>query len=158
MDDEGSGKNLIKTDPVEETNMCPSMKRGLSHHISYILLLLIYCMAGFGVLMASNYKLYGLLQPSLKDDKFLTLVGSLGSVMNSLSRFVWGFLLDKVPFKILAFANLALTEILCSTLTLVIGSRALYMTYILTIYFAYGGLYSMMPTISCHIFGRKYGT
>ena len=28
VDDEGPGKNLIKTDPVEETDMCPSMKRG----------------------------------------------------------------------------------------------------------------------------------
>jgi len=68
-------------------------------------------LAAIGVLVSSNYKPYGILISHLENDKFsdnyLTWVGNAGSIMNSLSRIIWGLVYDKLKiryiFLILAF-------------------------------------------------------
>ena len=47
--------------------------------------------------MSNNYKVYGLI--NIKDDQFITLIGSLGSICNGLSRPIWAILFDKYGFK-----------------------------------------------------------
>jgi len=63
-------------------------------------------LASLGVLIAGNVKSYGSIK--INDDNFLTIVGSLGSVANSLSRLFWGFMLDNIKFRWLANVNLSL--------------------------------------------------
>ena len=53
----------------------------------------------FGQFILNQYKSYGLTQPPLADDAFLTLVGSLASVGNGISRTSWAILYDKVGFR-----------------------------------------------------------
>ena len=47
--------------------------------------------------MSSNFKPYG--TQNHIDDKFLTMVGSVGSLFNGFSRIGWGTAFDKFTFK-----------------------------------------------------------
>lgn len=44
--------------------------------------------------MAFYYKEYGLTE--IKDDRYFAILGSIGSIMNGLSRLFWGAMMDKV--------------------------------------------------------------
>lgn len=48
--------------------------------------------------------------------------------------------------------------ILSLTISWVDSVDVIYLLYIVIIYFAYGGLYSMMPATITKIFGKKIGT
>jgi len=50
--------------------------------------------------VAFNYKEYGLMQ--IKDDTFITHIGSYGAIMNGLGRLCWGALFDKFSFKLIS--------------------------------------------------------
>ena len=60
-------------------------------------------------MIAANYKTIGTSVPELNDDFYLTIVGSLSSVMNFLTRLFWGNMLDKFSFRKLWIANIILT-------------------------------------------------
>ena len=59
--------------------------------------------------MANNYKIYGF--QKLEDDKFLTVVGSVGSAANGCSRLFWAYLLDKYGFRKVYFILMAIQVI-----------------------------------------------
>ena len=44
------------------------------------------------------YKAFG--QTFIRDDKFLSLVGSISSVFNCTGRFFWGTIMDKTAYKV----------------------------------------------------------
>ena len=44
------------------------------------------------------YKAFG--QTFIRDDKFLSLVGSISSVFNCTGRFFWGTIMDKSAYKV----------------------------------------------------------
>ena len=71
---------------------------------------------GFGILISQNYKSIG--KAVIVDDKFMTLVGSLGNVANGLSRPMWSTLNDKYSFKFLMTIILISEVILALTLQL----------------------------------------
>ena len=108
-----------------------------------------------GILIAFNYKEYGFLK--IKDDKFLTLVGSLGAIFNGLGRLLMGVLFDKLSFKVIS-TLINLTLLVCSFLMPFIYDRYLYMIVVLLVYFVYGGCYSVYPTHTVRTIGSKLGS
>ncbi len=61
----------------------------------------LYVGANFGLMISVNYKTF--VKAKILDDKFLTMVGSLGAVACGFSRFFWGRLLEKGTFKVLYY-------------------------------------------------------
>ena len=53
----------------------------------------------FAYYVVNVYKPYGFEVPTLDNDKFLTLVGSISAIFNGL-RFVWSGSLDKINFRL----------------------------------------------------------
>jgi hypothetical protein len=49
-------------------------------------------------LITTFYKTFG--QTFINNDKFLSIVGSTASFFNALGRLFWGFLIDKLSFKV----------------------------------------------------------
>lgn len=56
------------------------------------------------------YKTYG--QTFIHDDEFLSITGSVSSFFNASGRLLWGFLVDKIPFKVNNFFQ-KLSKYLC---------------------------------------------
>jgi MFS family permease len=66
--------------------------------------------SAWGGMMTGNFKPIGSSQRNvLTDDNFLTMVGAGASVANCLARIMWGYLLDRFPFKILIIINISLS-------------------------------------------------
>ena len=67
------------------------------------------------IYMASVFKTMGMSLGGY-DDAYLTLIGSLGSVANGLSRIVWGMMQDKTGFvaiyKIILIVELVVFSLL----------------------------------------------
>ena len=107
-----------------------------------------------GVLSA-YYKTFG--ETYITNDRFLTTVGSVASIFNASGRIFWGFLSDKLPFKInmliLNTSLIALTATLY--LTKFINSEAVFLIWISGIYFTFCGIYVVMPVITAKCFGQK---
>ncbi len=61
--------------------------------IIYLMAILTLTMP-FGGFVAFYYKEYGLTE--IKDDRYFAILGSVGSIMNGLSRLFWGAMFDKV--------------------------------------------------------------
>lgn len=118
-------------------------------------MILIAFSSAFGIYIAFNYKEYG--ASVIKDDAFLTLSGSFGAIANGVSRFIWGALFDILPFKVL----LTIIELIllgqAVSFSFVADQRVFWMIYIVSIYFAYGGLYAVFPSITYKIYGQLHG-
>lgn len=101
------------------------------------------------------YKAFGL--SFIDDDKFLATVGSVSSIFNSVGRFLWGYLVDKFPFKIcILFLSTAIIA-LVSTIYFnkFFEIKELYLIWVCAIYLCQCGMPVMVPTIIAKSFGQK---
>ena len=72
-------------------------------------------------MISAFYKVFG--QTFIRDDKFLSVVGSINSVFNCSGRLVFGLIMDKFAYKVSMSIEAVLLVILMSTfyLTSMIG-------------------------------------
>ena len=89
------------------------------------------------VVMLSNvisayYKVFG--QTFIRDDKFLSLVGSISSIFNCSGRLLWGLIMDRVGYKVSMSMVATLLVLLVSTffLTSIIGVQSSDCTELMT--------------------------
>ena len=101
----------------------------------------------------NNYKVYGMI--TIKDDLFLTTVGSVGAASNGISRFVWAFLTDKYGYKKMFTCMLVIQACVAGTFTLISDSKPLYLVWYMISMSCQGGLSTMQPTITAKVFGPK---
>ena len=121
----------------------------------------IICCALFFSLIQGNmsgllFKNYGL--ENIPNDVFITIVGTIGSIMNGLSRSFWGVLVDKYQYKYVYGTLLLVQAGLGFTMNLISSSRPLYLIWIGASFFCLGGNFSISPTILARIYGGKTGS
>ncbi|KAM3132172.1 hypothetical protein pb186bvf_015767 [Paramecium bursaria] len=115
----------------------------------------LFCLTGFGFMVVSQYKSFG--TKHISDDKFFSLVGSIGGLVNGLSRFLWSFLLDFFNGQILILANIILVILISLTINMIVDEKLLYLTWVSLVYLQYGGLFTLLPGICTEQFGKKFG-
>mmetsp|Transcript_21833 Transcript_21833/g.21568 ORF Transcript_21833/g.21568 Transcript_21833/m.21568 type:complete len:216 (+) Transcript_21833:370-1017(+) len=76
----------------------PHLSEAFRDYRLYYIWVLILLSSSYPYFIAANFKTYE--EIDLHDDRFITLVGSLGAVTNGLSRGVWATLQDLFGFKI----------------------------------------------------------
>lgn len=123
-------------------------------------LYLIVIMISFSTLGANCvitfYKTFG--QTFILDDRFLAIIGSVGAVFNSAGRLFWGYLMDRMPFKV---CFLIITTILVAIIATVylnkfIEIKFVYLIWICVLFFANCGVYTVIPTIVAKTYGQKH--
>lgn len=85
-------------------------------------------------------------------DEYLTWVGSLGSVFNSL-RFLWSAALDNHSYKLIYGILLMLQMALALTMFVAIQNQVTYLIWICGALFCEGGHFTLVPNILKKIFG-----
>ena len=65
-------------------------------------------------LINGNYKTY--VKGVIRDDKFLTTIGVVGSVGNGCTRFFWNLFFSKTGFKTVALIILSIFVLVLSTI------------------------------------------
>ncbi|CAF1022301.1 unnamed protein product, partial [Brachionus calyciflorus] len=106
-------------------------------------------------LIVNFYKTYG--QTFIADDKFLSLIGSMASIFNGMGTFLWGFLIDRFPYKICFLILSTLLVSISSTIYLVqyLNVNIVYGIYVGLVNLCQSGIYVLMPTTFVKTFGAK---
>ena len=108
-------------------------------------------------MLSSVWKTVGLHVGGI-DDYTLTLIGSLGSVANGLSRVVWGPVQDATCFTFV-YKTVLITEVLvCVSLYYAVKvSSFLYMIVVLLGFTCLGAHFVMFPGVIVKMFGMNAG-
>mmetsp|Transcript_18595 Transcript_18595/g.16473 ORF Transcript_18595/g.16473 Transcript_18595/m.16473 type:complete len:310 (+) Transcript_18595:572-1501(+) len=109
-----------------------------------------------GTFVSFVFKNYGL--ENIPNDAFITTVGTIGAIMNGISRSFWGILVDKFPYKYVFGSLLLIQIVLGFTIQLVVSNKILYLIWIALSYFCLGGHFSMTPTVCAQLYGAKTGS
>lgn len=110
----------------------------------YMWVILIFT-SSYPFYIASNFKSYE--QRDIQDDRFITLVGSLGAVVNGLSRGVWSTLQDFFGFKKVFLFLLVVEVIVAFTFVAIHKIKALYLIWVLISFSTLGGHFSIFATL-----------
>jgi hypothetical protein len=86
-------ENNRQTIQIKEPTLIESFK---DYRTLYLWFMILFS-SSFPFYIASNFKTYGLID--IKDETFVTLVGSIAAAMNGLSRGVWSTLQNYFGFK-----------------------------------------------------------
>ncbi|RNA25059.1 oxalate:formate antiporter-like isoform X1 [Brachionus plicatilis] len=139
----------------ESTTQGMNLKEAIKRPAFWNLFIILFSQIVPCGLVINFYKTFG--QTFLSDDKFLSLVGSFAALLNALSTFFWGFLIEKFPFKICSLFLSTSLVALSSTLYLIqfIGFKYLYAIQIGLVMTCRSGALVLMPTITAKTFGQK---
>ncbi len=87
------------------------------------------------------------------DDAFITnYVGTLSGISQMFSRFLYGFLLDRVPVQwLIGFQSILLATDIGLLYTVSNLGRVPYVLALHVVYFTFPGIYSILPGITVRI-------
>ena len=105
--------------------------------------------------MAFHFKEYGGL--FIKDDQYLSLLGSIGSVFNGIFRVILGATLDRLSFRKIMLLNIIVFILSCGTIVWSVREKATYFISVVLTYGCYGSLFSIFPTQTVRILGKVIG-
>nr|VZI46449.1 unnamed protein product [Spirometra erinaceieuropaei] len=132
-------------------------KKVLRSRYFYLLWLLMLCNIIPITLLTSAYKLVG--QEHITDDVFLSTIATLSSLFNSLGRIFWGFLVDRLSFKIPICTMLFLWAATLFAFPNVFYWKAatiyLYGIAVCLMFFSMSGVFGIMPAATRILFGHE---
>ena len=106
-------------------------------------------------MISGNYKTY--VKAEILNDEYLTLIGSFGAIACSLSRILWGSILDKQTFKAIYYCLSILNAVLAFSVSYISSIKEIYSLYVVLSYICYGGHLGIFPAVTSQIFGVRYG-
>ncbi|CAB3405188.1 unnamed protein product [Caenorhabditis bovis] len=135
---------------IEKQRIAPQLRTSTF----IVLFVSLTCNATFAQLTSGLYKAYG--QKFIASDFFLSLVGSMSSVFNALSRVVWGIIVDASSYQFSMSIVTTIGAFLSFTLPLVrsAGNDILFMTAVSFMFSCIGGTFSLFPFITHVCFGK----
>lgn len=86
---------------------------------------------------------------------YLVLVGSLAALFNGLGRVFWGKLSDILFYKKSMMIMFTIQGFLMISFFFTSGSTVLFLIWVCSIYFCFGGNFAMFPTATSDLFGTK---
>lgn len=105
-----------------------------------------------GLFVVNEYKVYWLNAKNPPGDRFVSMIGSLGTIFNG-ARFIWSALLDYLPYKVVYGVLLTIEITVGLTYPYIIDSEILVATYICLGYWCLGGHYTLIPNEMKKLFG-----
>jgi OFA family oxalate/formate antiporter-like MFS transporter len=163
---------FMRHPPAEPASAGPKLTSGASAHVGkrqfttpemlrvpqfYVLYAMFVLMATGGLLVTANAG------PMAKSWGFsasvLTLAGSLSPLANAVSRIFWGMVSDRIDRErtmVIAFA----LQSICLVLVVAFGrlSANWFVFSLVLVYFTWGEIYSLFPSMSGDYFGVRHGT
>ena len=98
-------------------------------------------------------KYYG--SSKFDDDLFLTMVGILGFISSSLSKFAWGTVQDYLGFVKVYMITLILQASISFSMEYVTDSEAMYSTWIFLVFVCEGAHFVIFPAVASAFYGSR---
>jgi len=127
----GEEVNNEEIEVVEENEF--TLKEALRDYRTYLIPLVVNLAMIHGSVLSAVYKNYGL--ENNPDDQFMTIVGTVGSIANGVSRNVWAIMLDKFQYKHIFSILLCIQIAIGFTMELIVPNKVLYMLWVAISYF-----------------------
>ncbi|XP_046578489.1 monocarboxylate transporter 9-like isoform X2 [Haliotis rubra] len=123
--------------------------------IFYLMWIIFLCVV-LGIFFVTNfYKTFS--QTFIKDDHFLSLAGSISSVLNALGRPFWGAVGDRLGYRETLVIVCIILGSASATFTLCeYGGKVMLIIWMCLIYGTFSGFFCIMPSLNVSIFGHKY--
>jgi len=122
----------------------------------YVITLMLLNFGHASGLVLSYYKTFG--QTFIKNDSYLSIIGSVSSFFNAIGRLLWGYLVDKLPFKMCYLIQLTILFVFVSTIYLtkfMPENQIFYLIWVCAVYFTQCGIFVITPTAVAKCFGQK---
>ncbi|CAF0937012.1 unnamed protein product [Brachionus calyciflorus] len=140
----------------EDPNDGLTLKLASKKPVFWILFFIVFAQIVPCGLVLNFYKTFGL--TFISNDKFLSQVGSISALFNALGNFLWGFLIEKMSYKITNLILSTCLVALTSTLYLIQYSNLnfLYAIHVGFIMVCRSGIFVLLPTVTARTFGPKH--
>lgn len=155
VDDSTADLDLTIPNQLADETHCTSLSSAFKSKVFYLLILMAYFSIQNGYFIASNFKNYGILM--IKDDSFLTLIGSLGSIFNGAGRFFWGTLSDRFSFKSLYLLIVIIQMVDAATMRYIHEYKEAYLLWVCLAFLCEGGHFVLFPPLCLKVFGNEVG-
>ena len=86
---------------------------------------------------------------------YLIMVGALAALFNGLGRVFWGKLSDIISYKKSMMIMFTIQGFLMITFFFTSGGNVIFLIWVCSIYFCFGGNFAMFPTATSDLFGTK---
>ena len=94
-------------------NLCVTRSKAIKRKEFYLLWITRLSVVMLSNVVSAYYKVFG--QTFIRDDKFLSLVGSISSIFNCFGRLLWGLIMDRFGYKVSMSVVSILLTLLMST-------------------------------------------
>ncbi|OMJ67948.1 hypothetical protein SteCoe_34749 [Stentor coeruleus] len=91
------------------------------------------------------------------DDTFLTVTGSLGSILNGTMRPFWGMFFDRTSFKMVYLIILCTQICICVTFPEVSKFKPAFLIWLVTLFVCSGGHFTLLAPTAVRIYSRVIG-
>ncbi|CAF0966220.1 unnamed protein product [Brachionus calyciflorus] len=137
----------------KDPNQGMSLSDAFKNKIYYIMLAMIATDNIAASLVTTFYKTFG--QTFIHNDDFLALVGSISNIFNAFGRLLWGFLIDRFPFKVCYLICLSFLLTIVGTIYLnkFIAIKEIYLLWVCAMFLCQCGL-PVLSTVGC---GKSFG-
>ena len=138
------------------TQGCPSIRAMLTSCAFWELTLCFTTGTAYGIYIMNTYKTFGLKHYS--DDRMLSVIGSIGALLNGFGRLVFPALLDYVSFKWLYGVTCSVQTVLAGSIYYVAEhcSLPVYGLWVSLSFFLFAGNSPVFAIECARIFGNKY--
>jgi MFS family permease len=141
----------------EDPNEGLSISQVLRLPSFYILTLMLFNFGFAPFLVVSYYKAFG--QTFITNDNFLSIIGSVSSLFNAFGRLLWGYLVDKLPFKICYLIQSTICICLVASIYFIkyirFYTEMIYLIWVCCIFLAQCGIWVILPTAVAKCFGQR---
>lgn len=91
------------------------------------------------------------------DDTFLTVTGSLGSILNGTMRPLWGMFFDKTNFRMVYLVILCTQICICVTFPEVSKFKPAFLIWLVILFVCSGGHFTLLAPTAVRIYSRATG-
>lgn len=153
LDNNENNYNIgMKEDNKKEENDNLTLKESLLSLDFFLCLTVAGCTLIYGFLLTNTYRNFGTIKLS-KYEKALKYLSKAFTLLNTFSRLVWGFIFDKIGFKIL-YIIVCVNQLICAGL--IYNSSENIVTYFIIVclgVLSYAGHIILFPNLIHHKFG-----
>ena len=147
-------KSLVNSIASKESKQpvhCPDLKTALKTSSFYVLAcysFTSYCYVGFALLQYKNYAM-----TKSKNDQLLSLIGSVGFICNTITRFLVSVLMDYITFRSVSIVVMSLQIVLAATIHWVVAEPLIYMIWVSLTFICFAAVFSPVTIVCGDIYG-----
>jgi nitrate/nitrite transporter NarK len=135
----------------EQPVHCPDLKTAMKTSSFYILALYSftsYCFVGFMLIQYKNYAM-----TKSKNDQLLSLIGSVGFVCNTITRFLISVLMDYIAFRRVSIVVMTTQIVLAGTVHWIVAQPLIYMIWVSLAFICFAAVFSPVTIVCGDIYG-----